>query len=248
MPKSQAQDISEQAISEAAKVGLESQLDQVDNLDVSVKTDTEKLVQGNLDSVEIAGEGLIMEKDIRTEELDIETKPISINPFKAIFGEIELEQPTEAIANVILTQEDIERAFNSDYIRQKLENLEIEIEEKPVKIKTKQIEFKIVDDRKINLFAQVFLPESQEAKQIAFSAILEKSRRGHKIELDEITYLDDQRISPDLTGLLIDSAEALLDLRNFELEGMSLRLQELTMQPGRMIIQAETQVTEFPDS
>jgi hypothetical protein len=246
MPNSQ--DISGKAISEAAEVGLSSQLDQVDNLDVNVETDTGKLMQGDLDSVEIAGEGLVMEKDLRTQKLDVETNQISIDPLKAVFGDIELEQPTKAVARVVLTQEDIERAFNSKYIQQKLEGLEIEIAEEPVNIKAKQIKFKIVDDRKVHLFAQVMLPHTQEVKEIAFSAIVEKSRRGHKIELDEITYLDDQRISPDLTGALVESAEALLDLRNFELEGMTLRLEKLTLQPGQITIQAQTQVTEFPDS
>jgi hypothetical protein len=246
MPNSQ--DISEKAISEAAEVGLSSQLDQADTLDVDVETDTGKLMQGELDSVEIEGEGLVMEKDLRTEELDIETNQISINPLKAVFGDIELEQPTQATAKVVLTQEDIERAFNSDYIQQKLQNLEVEIEGKPVQIKAKQVEFKIPDERKINLHAQVMLTQTQEVKEIAFSAVPQKSRQGHKIELDEITYLDDQRVSPDLTAALVMSAEELLDLRNFELEGMSLRLQDLKIQPGCMTIQAKTQVTEFPDS
>ena len=83
-------DLGEQALSKAAEVALSTQLDEVENLDVDIRTDPLKLVQGQLDSVKIEGEGLVMQKDLRAEELHIQTGNIGINPLSAAFGKIEL--------------------------------------------------------------------------------------------------------------------------------------------------------------
>ncbi len=64
--------LGEQALNKAAEIGLSSQLDEVENLDVNIKTDPLKLVQGQVDAVTIKGEGLVMQKDLRMEELEMQ--------------------------------------------------------------------------------------------------------------------------------------------------------------------------------
>jgi len=43
------------------------------------------------------------------------------------FGQIELNQPVDATARLVLTEPDINRALNSDYIRSKIPNLELNV-------------------------------------------------------------------------------------------------------------------------
>ncbi len=59
--------LGEQALNKAAEIGLSSQLDEVEKLDVNIKTDPLKVVQGQVDAVTIEGEGLVMQKDLRME-------------------------------------------------------------------------------------------------------------------------------------------------------------------------------------
>ncbi|MBD0364394.1 MAG: LmeA family phospholipid-binding protein, partial [Coleofasciculus sp. C3-bin4] len=66
-------DIGEQALSKAAEVALSSQLDEAESLEVDIRTDPLKLIQGELDSVKIQGEGLVMQKDLRAQELQVRT-------------------------------------------------------------------------------------------------------------------------------------------------------------------------------
>ena len=86
-------DLGEQAISKIAEVGLASQLDEVENLDVTVKTDPGKILSGSVDSVAVNGKGMVMQKDLRVEEMQLQTDRIAINPLSAAFGKIELTQP-----------------------------------------------------------------------------------------------------------------------------------------------------------
>jgi len=61
--------LGEQALNKAAEMGLASQLDESENLEV-IKTDPLKLVQGQVDTIE--GDGLVMQKDLRMEEMEMQ--------------------------------------------------------------------------------------------------------------------------------------------------------------------------------
>jgi hypothetical protein len=63
-----------------------------------------------------------------------------------------------------------------------------------------------------------------------------------------VQYAEAKEVSPELTAALLKSAGELLDLRNFELEGMSLRLKGLDVQTGKLTLQAQAYVEKFPES
>lgn len=241
-------DLGEQALSKAAEVALTTQLDEVENLEVDIRTDPFKLVQGQLDSVKIEGEGLVMQKDLRAEELQVTTGNIAINPLSAAFGKIELTSPTEADAHVVLTQEDIQRAFNSEFMHDKLQNLDVNVDGKPMKIDTRQVEFGLPGENKVALKAEILLKETGETKQVSFTAVPRMVAGGDRISLEDVQYAEGEEVSPELTAALLKSAGELLDLGNFELEGMSLRLKGLDVQNGKLTLQAQAHVEKFPES
>ena len=241
-------DLGEQALSKAAEVALTTQLDEVENLNVDIRTDPFKLVQGQLDSVKIEGEGLVMQKDLRAEELQVKTGNIAINPLSAAFGKIELTHPTEADAHVVLTEQDIQRAFNSEFMHDKLQNLDVNVDGKPMKIDTRQVEFGLPGDSKVALKAEILLKETGETKQVSFTALPRMVAGGDRISLEDVQYAEGEEVSPELTAALLKSAGELLDLRNFELEGMSLRLKGLDVQKGKLTLQAQAYVEKFPES
>jgi len=244
----QQADIGEQALSKAAEVALSSQLDEAERLDVDIRTDPLKLIQGELDSVKIQGEGLVMQKDLRAQELQVRTKNIAINPLSAAFGKIELTRPTEANAHVVLTEQDLERAFNSEFIHEKLQNLDVHVDGQPMTINTKQVELHLPGDSKIALKAEILLNKTGETKEVSFSAVPRVSAGGQRLSLEQVQYAEGKDVSPELTAALLESASELLDLRNFELQGMSLRLKGLDVQKGKLTLQAEAQVEQFPSS
>ncbi|HBB34356.1 MAG TPA: DUF2993 domain-containing protein [Cyanobacteria bacterium UBA8803] len=239
-------DIGEQALSKAAEIGLSSQLDEVENLNVDIRTNPIKLVQGELDSVKIEGQGLVMQKDLRTEELKVETGGIAINPLSAAFGKIELTRPTDADAHIVLTEPDLQRAFNSEFIQKKLQNLTVNVEGQPMTINTRQVEFLLPGESKITLKAEIELQETGQRKHIYSSAVPHLSAGGERIVLEDVQYAEGKEVSLEFTAALLEIASELLDLRNFELEGISLRLKGLDVQKGKMTIQAQAYVEQFP--
>ena len=148
--------LGEQAINKAAEIGISNQLDEVEKLDVNIETDPLKLVSGSVDSVEIIGEGLVMKQDLRIEEMQLQTGSVSINPISAAFGKIELDRPTEAEAHVVLTEEDINRAFNSDFLHKKMEKLDVHVNGELAKVDNRTIEFGLPGEGKISLLGRLY--------------------------------------------------------------------------------------------
>lgn len=240
--------LGEQALNKATELGLSSQLDEAEKLDVNVKTDPLKMVQGQVDAVEISGEGLVMQKDLRMEELKMQMGNVAINPLSVAFGKIELTKPTKASARVVLTENDINRAFNSEYVRSQLQNQRVHVNGQSMSIETEDVNFRLLDNQKIGLEASIQLKETSETQKIAFCAVPRVSTNGQSVSLENVEYGEGEEISPELTKALIDQTSKLLNLNNFDLEGMSLRLKQLEVEAGKLTLQAEAYVEKIPSA
>ncbi len=238
--------LGQQALNKAAEIGLSSQLDEVEQLAVDVQSDPLKMVQGQVDSVTVEGEGLVMNKDLRMEEMKMEMTGISINPLSAAFGKIELTKPTDATTHVVLTEADINRAFNSEFVGSKLQNMQVPVDGQPTTIDTKKVDFRLPGENKIALSADVLLRETGETKQIAFTAVPRVGANGQKVNLEDVEYTEGKELSPELTAALLDKAGELLNLSNFDLQGMSLRIKQLNLESGKMTLLAEARVEQIP--
>ena len=241
-------DIEEQAVSKAAEVGLETQLDESEDLDVDVRANPLDVAQGNVESVGVEGKGLVMQKELRAEKLKIETDSISIDPIKAALGNIEMEQPTDARMLVVLKEDDIQRAFNSEYIKNKFQDLKIPYGDETNTVQIQQVNFTFPETDKVQLKANLKLVEKEEDAKISFTAIPEASSNGHSIELKSVEYQEQAEYNQEVAKAIIDSAEEILDLRNFELDEMSLKVRKLDVQTGKLTIEADARVEDFPDA
>ncbi len=240
--------LGEQALNKAAEIGLSSQLDEVENLNVDVKTDPLKLLGGEVDAVKIEGEGLVMQKDLRVEELQMQIGNVAINPLSAAFGKIELTKPTKGSTRVVLIEEDINRAFNSEYVRSQLQSQKIHVNGQLMTIVPQQVDFRLPGNSKVAISASILLRETNETHQVAFSAVPKVGANGQTVSLENVEYGDTKEISPDLTKALIDATSEILNLSNFDLEGMTLRVKQLEVQTGKLIMQAEAYVEQIPSA
>ena len=244
--KSDSPDLGEQALSKVAEVGISSQLDDVENLSVDIRTNPGKLLQGEVDSVAISGKGVVMKQDLRMESLDVQTTKVSINPLSALFGNIELDQPANADAQIVLTEDDLNRALASEYLNSKLQGLKLEVEQQAHTVELRQATIHLLDGGTMSLNIDFLLQESNKAKSISAMVIPKIKTDGQKIDL-EILSVQGQGLNPELGAALLKQITTLLDLGNFDMPGMSLWLQRFDIQAGRMIIHATTQIERIPN-
>ncbi len=238
--------IGEQAISKAAEAAIKSQMDEAEDLSVEIHTDPMKLAQGQVDKVTVEGKGLVVKNDLRTEEISLEANSVDISMTKAVFGEIELDRPADAEARVVLKAEDIQNAFNSGYVKKKLRGQKIELSSgEKLTTDASNVKFSIPEAGKITVEADVMLIEKVETHHVAFSAKPKLIEDGNVLTLEDIQYDEATNDMPELTRSLIDSTKELLDLRNFEIGDMALKFNQLDIQPGKMIIQADATVSSL---
>jgi hypothetical protein len=243
----QNRSLGEQAIDKVAEIAIASKLDESETLSVTVNTDPGQLAQGSVEAVAVEGKGLVMQQDLRVEDLQIHIKDIAVNPLTAMFGKIELNGPAFGTARAVLTESDLNRAFNSEYISRKLNNLKVTVDGKLLTIDVQTMQCQLQQTGKIAINAEVLVRETASTEKIYFTAKPQLEAGGWAISLQDVEYPENKEFSPEFTAALADKAGEVLNLRNFELEGMSLRVQQLNVEAGVLTLQAEAKVEKFPD-
>lgn len=239
-------DLGAQALNSTAEMALSSQLDEVKQLDVDIDSDPGKLIQGKIDSLEIEGKGLVMQQDLRMEELNMQVTNIAINPLSALGGKIELTEPGHGRAQVVLTEADMNRAFVSEYLNDKLRSLDIQVEGKPVKIETKQVQCHLLNDGKIGLDTEILRSDTGQTQSVSFTTKPQVVAGGKGVVLEDIQYAEGKELPPELSQALVDKVADILNLRSFDLEGMSLSIDKLQVEAGKLKIEAQARVEKIP--
>ncbi|MEM8832561.1 MAG: DUF2993 domain-containing protein [Cyanobacteria bacterium P01_G01_bin.19] len=162
-------DLGEQAISKAAEIVIDSQLNEVDNLDVNIKTNPFDLAQGEIESFTIDGKGIVIKQDLRAERMILHTNSIKIDPLKVALGKLKLEKSTNVQAKLVLQEDDIQQAFNSLYIQNKLKDVRIELAGENLTVNAKNVKFKILHSDRLHLRADIIIAESAEIKPIGLT-------------------------------------------------------------------------------
>lgn len=85
---------SQQAINKIAEVAIASQLKQVDKLKVQIETELSKLARGQIDSLNINMNNLLMQPYLIVEELQLKINSVTVKPRSAILGKIKLVHPS----------------------------------------------------------------------------------------------------------------------------------------------------------
>jgi len=238
-------DLGNQVLSKVVEIGIATQLDRSEEIDVDIRTNPGNFIQGKVDSIEISGKGLVVKQDLRVETITISTDEVSINPLSAVFGNIELTHPTGAEAQIILTEADINHAFCCDYVQTKLRGLKIDVDGHPVTIDVQQATLDLPGENKFVIAATFLMREQNEVKSFLATAIPQIHENGNQVSL-EILAAEGQGLTLKLIIVILEQLSALLDLRNFNIPGITLQLDRLEAQQGRLVIHTKTQIAQLP--
>lgn len=241
--------LEEEALNKATEMQLSSQLDAAEKIDVDIETDLLKIIQGQADSAKITGQGLVMEKDIRVQEMELYTDNININPISAVFGQIKLDQPIDAEAYLLLTEPDINRALNSDYMRSKMQNIELKVEDKTAIVEPKHLKLFLPEDGKITFSADTVLhDELGKTKQIHFAATMLVKTEEQSLLMEGFNCTPGQGISLEFALAFIQKLREMVNSPYIELQGMLLRIKNVDVQKGKLKLYAQAHVSQLPSS
>lgn len=239
----------EQALSRAAEMMLSSQLDTAEKIDVDVRTNLLNVVQGEVDSVSVTGHGLVMQKDIRVQEMELHTDHISINPLSAILGKFELNQAIDATARLVLTEQDINRTLNCNYVRNKLQNFELDVEGQTAIVEPLHMELHLPSDGRMIFTADTLLHnEIGKTKKIGFTAVILVKTDEQPLLIEGFNCTSGQGVSIELVSAFMRKLGEVVNSSHveFELEEMALRVKDIDVQEGILTLHAEAHVKHLP--
>jgi hypothetical protein len=240
--------LDEQIISQAAETGLSSQLDRQEEIDVDVRTDLLKMVQGHADGVSVEGKGLVMHKDIRVQEMELHTDSLDINPLSALFGQIELNHAVDATARLVLKEQDINRALNSEYVRSKMQNLELNVDGQPVSLEMQHMELLLPGGGKMVFKGNTLIHERGKKRPVSFTAKFRPRTQEQPVMLEGFNCTEGEGISLEVTVALMQKLKELVNLPHIDLEGMVLRVKDMEVHEGSLTIHSKARVREIPSS
>lgn len=237
----------EQAISQAIEAGLSTQIETAEDLSVEVHTDLIKAVQGEADSVAIAGKGVVLQPDVRVEQMDLKTDRLAINPLSVLLGQIKLKEPLNAQARMVLTAEDVNRALNSEFVQSKMAAIAIDVEGATVPIEMQPpmtVDLSVPD--KMGFSGTMLIHYPSGTKTTGFSALFCPRIGNQPPLLEAFVCQPGQGVTIPFTIALMQKGQELLRSPYLALQGMILHIQEMTIADEKLILAGAALVAEVP--
>ncbi|MBF2026432.1 MAG: DUF2993 domain-containing protein [Oscillatoriales cyanobacterium C42_A2020_001] len=246
-------DFGERMLNTVASQSIRHLFSECESVDVVIRCNpSSKLLQGSIDSFRMSGRNLVIRRDFLVEEMSFETDAVSIDFSSVLGGKIRLRQPTQAVAQVTLTQAGINQAFTAELVKMRLQNIDNpELLQfsggEPVSFQ--DVNVQLLPENHIKIFAKAELPNG--LVPISLSATLEVERR-RRILFQNPVFEGDvvpenlHGISQILTQEFAAILNNMVDLDRFDLDGVLMRINRLETQGDRLIFSGYAQVEHFP--
>lgn len=237
--------IGEKTINKIAEMAFKSQIKEAKHLSVQVKTNKNKLSQGILESLNIEGCELKTQKDLKLEKLQITLSNIGVNPLKALIGNVQLTQPSEGKADIVLNEKDMEKAFNIHSLNQQLEKIDIHHHDN-LKVTFSQVNCRILTNGILNIEVKLKILNTQTIEIICLTLKPSICNSGQGIFLTEVKCNQGKQFSSFVINLILEESAKILNLDDFVMDGISLNVNDLTMEEGKFNLFAMAKITHLP--
>lgn len=237
----------EQMISQAIELGLSTQIETAEDLNVEVHTDLLKVAQGEADSVAIDGKGVVLQPDVRVEQMELKTDRLAINPLSVLLGQVKLKEPLNAQARMVLTSEDLNRAMNSEFVQSKMSTISLEVEGVSIPIEMQPplaIDLSIPGKMRFSGTLLAHYPDG--TRPTSFTALCCPRQGDRPPLLEAFDCQPGQGVTIPFTIALMRKAQELLKSPYLALEGMILHIKELAIVDETLILSGEALLTEIP--
>lgn len=223
---------------------IRNQVDHIEGLAVRIDSaPSYQLARGRADRVRISGKGVYPIAGIRIDTLELETDPIAVN----LNNFRELKQPIQAGVRLVLTQEDLAQALQSEAVTDKLRDLSLDFlggataqQLQRYDIVNPEVKF-LANDR---VQFQVSLKEQQTGDQVmitgetGFSIV-----SGKQLELvNPDIRVNEESLPAELVALLFGGISQTIDLSNLQASGITARILNFKVEGDRLSIAAFVRV------
>ncbi len=250
----QGTDWGERILNTVASKTIRHLFTQSESVDVAIRCyPSSKLLQGSIDSFKMNGRKLVIRRDFGVEEMSFETDAVSLDFGSVLKGQLSLKQPTQAVAQVMLSESDINLSFNADLVKKRLQNLttpELTALSGGEPVSFTDVQVQLLPNNQLQISANAELP-NPGIVPISMTATLAVERR-RRILFKDPKFKPDavpeslRDISETLTAALAQILDNMVDLDRFDLDGVVMRINRLETQGKMLIFSGYAQIDRIP--
>lgn len=249
-------DFGEQMLNAVAAQSIRHLFTQSEKVEVVIRCyPSSKLLQGSIDSFKMSGRGLTIRRQFEVEEMSFETDAVSIDFGSVLGGKLRLKQPTQAVAQVVLNEASLNRAFEADLVQKRLQNVDLEALTnlsggEPVSFRNVQLQ--LLPENRVKLSAETDLPNRSHVPiHLIATLAIEKRRRiafqNPQFQPEGVPE-DVRGISQVVSQAFAEILDGMVDLDRFDLDGVMLRINRLETSGDKLIFSGYAQIERFPGS
>lgn len=210
---------------------IRDRLDSAEELTVRIdNTPSYHLLQGNVDRVRIAAQGVFPIADIRIDTVEIETDAIDVDIDQLRDGTIVLDRPLSAGIRVVMRKDDINRALRSPRLTDTLQDLNLDLTGTSSSVQQSDLvsaEVEFLNQRRIQLNAIFQDQETGDRISITIESGITFDRGSQLQLIDPVVTADGEMVPSELIQPLAEGLSQFVNLRNLELLGITARLLRL---------------------
>lgn len=237
----------EQALNKIAKMALAKQLRDVEQLEVRIKTNLNKLAHGEIESILIEMTNLLMPHKLHVNKLQLQISCVTVKPLSAIRGRIILTHPSSGVLHLVIDENNLTHAINSKILDKPLERIQHQVKEQMAE-HIEQVECLLLANGHIALRCKIALGEIREAQTATFIAIPHISANRKGVAFQHLQDVETKESRSELVAALFAWVGEILNLSAFERQGTSILIQQLDVTAGQLMLQSDIHIEQFPSS
>lgn len=234
----QNQNLGEQALNKIAELALANQFVRSQALEVNVATDPTLLAQGKLSSLLIRGVELELQSGLRVAQMDLKMGEITVDPLRALMGNINLVEPIQGTGQITLTAQNFTRALVTPKLKAQLKQLpDLEVD---------RVVASFSATGTINLALNYWTPLGGKQSSVVITEVLADGAEGGAIAISPLSTHQGEEPPAQLCQLLQSKVTQILNLHPFGLNGMTLQATGVAIREQQAEIQAAARMVKFP--
>ncbi|MGF1513602.1 MAG: DUF2993 domain-containing protein [Elainellaceae cyanobacterium] len=249
-------DFGERMLNTVASQSIRHLFTSSESVDVAIRcSPSSKLLQGSVDSFKMGGKKLVIRRAFKVDDMSFETDAVSIDVRAMLAGKLRLRQPTQAVAQVVLTEEAINQAFEAELVQQRMQNVDVEALTnlsggEPVSFRAVRV--MLQPDNGVVILAKTDLPNRKDVPvSLRATLAVEKRRR---ILFENAEFLSDsvpddvQGLSKIVSEVFADILNGMVDLDRFDLDGVLMRINRLETRGDQLLFSGYAQIERVPEN
>jgi hypothetical protein len=252
--KGSGTDLGERMLNSVASQSIRHLFTQSEEVSVEIRCyPSSKLLQGSIDNFKMRGRNLVIRRDFWVEEMSFETDAVSIDPGSILGGQLRLKQPTQAVAQVVLTEDAINTAFRSELVQKRLVNVDMEAVTnlsggEPVSFR--EVHVDLLADNQVKIAAKTDLPNCSDVPISLLATLTVEKRR--RVSFKQPQFVPDGipesvlGLSEILSNAFAEILDNMVDLDRFDLDGVLLRINRLETHGKKLVFSGYAQIEHFP--